>query len=322
MPNTAQHHLGHAAERRSALSRIRAAVLAAGARLSLPAVVAQAIWGLNVSAMKTTIAEIDPYLVGMSRAFLAGVVLMAWLVRTEGSVWLHARHWPRMLFVAFVGMGLNTVFWQTGLSMSSATNSALISNISPLCGLLMAVALGQERLVGRRVAGMGLALVGVALVIQADGLGLRGDGLIGDLFLVSSAFTWAAYNVFAVPLLRVYSPLKVTAWSMLIGSAAMGLLSPLGVRDWEVLDASAVAWLGLAYSIVLGTIVAQTLWTRTVRVLGASGTMVYGYLSPVLAVAFASALLGERLGLAQVVGAIFVLGGVTLANSVRRTRPA
>jgi drug/metabolite transporter (DMT)-like permease len=312
--------LERAAEQSTGISTSRARRIlgAAGSRFSLPALTAQLIWGFNVTAMKLAVTELDPYLVGMTRACLAGLILMLAVRRVEGRVGLEARHWPRMLLVAVVGMGLNTVFWQTGLSKSTATNSALISNISPICALVMAVAHGQERLVGRRVAGMALALVGVALVIQTDGLALRSDSLVGDLFLLGSSFTWAGYNVFAVPLLRTYSPLKVTAWSMLLGSAALAAFSPLGVRSWSVATASPVAFLGIAYAILFGTIVAQTLWSRTVRALGASGTMIYGYLSPVLAVTIASIVLGERLGAVQAIGAAFVLTGVTVANRVRK----
>ena len=48
--------------------------------------------------------------------------------------------------------------------------------------------------------------------------------------------------------------------------------------------------------------------------------MIYSYLSPVLAVAFAALLLAERLTLAQAIGAAFVLAGVTLSNGPRRAR--
>ncbi len=293
-------------------------LLTLAAQVSMPALAAQIIWGFQVSAMKLAVSELDPYLVGMARACLAGLAVLVVVGRTEQSLGLRTRHWPRMLAVGFVGMGLNTVFWQLGLAKSTATNAALISSASPVWALVLAVAFGYERLVRRRVAGMALALLGVVLVIQVDGLKLGGETLLGDLLLVGCSFTWACYNVLAVPLLRVYSPMKVTAWAMLIGSACLLLFIPLGVRSLDVAGVSAGAWLGLIYAIAVGASVAHSLWTKAVRTLGPSAALVHSYLMPVVAVAVAALLLGEQLTLAQAVGAVFVLAGVTLANSRRR----
>lgn len=306
----------------SSSTRARSLLELAGSRFSLPALGAQLIWSVNVSTMKLTVAELDPHLVGMARAFIAGVALMIVVARVEKGVRLQSRHWPRMLLVAVVGSALSNVLWQMGLARSTASNAALISNVSPIGALALAVVLGQERLVPIRVAGMLLGLGGVALVVQsnANGAGTAGGSMLGDLLLLGSAFSWASYNVLAVPLLRVYSPLRVTAWGMLLGSASLLVLSPLGVQSWDVSHASATAWLGFAYALILATAVAQILWTRAVRALGASGTMIYGYLMPVLALAVAAVLLGERVGPAQALGAACVLGGVTLANSGRSAR--
>ena len=289
-------------------------------QFSLSALTAQLIWGLNVSTMKLAVAEIDPYLAGLFRVFFAGIILLIVLARTEGHIGLARHHWPRMVLVAVTGMGINTMFWQTGLSMSTATNAALLSSASPIFAMILAVVIGQERLVRGRVIGTAIALTGVVLVIQTDGLHL-GANLLGDGFLIGSAITWAAYNVLGVPLLRYYSPLKVTAWSMILGAMAMMLFSPWEVHHWNLLHVSPVAWFGIAFGVIFGSVIAQTLWSQTLNSLGASGTMIYSYLSPVLAVGFAWLLLAERLSLLQAVGATLVLGGVTVSSRIARSRP-
>lgn len=309
--------MSQAADRPRLIPGARDALGSLPGRFSFAALTAQLIWGLNTSTMKITVTELDPYLIGAVRTALAGLILLVILARREGTVGIRSEHWPRMFLVAVVGMGLNTIFWQGGLSRSTATASSLISSVSPICGMLLAVALGQEGLVRRRAGGMLLALLGVALVITAGGLDLSGSTLVGDLFLIGSAWTWAAYNVTAVPLLRSYSPLRITTWAMLLGAGFQALVAPFTVQQWDVSGASPVAWFGLFYAVFFGTIIAHSLWTRTVQSRGASGTLIYSYLSPVLSVAFAAVLLGERLSPLQAVGALFVLGGVTLSNRSR-----
>ena len=289
---------------------------AIGNRISVPALVAQLIWGLNVATLKITITQLDPFIVGFLRTFVAGLILLGILWRTEGAIGFKSYHWPRMMVVACLGFGLNTCFWQLGLSLSTASDAALISSSAPLFAIVLAVTLGQETLAPRRVAGMLLALIGVIVIIQAGGVDTERSSLIGALFLLSSQVTWASYNVLAVPLLRHYSPLRITTWAMLLGSVVLVGLSPLGVRSWDMTRGSLAAWGGLVYAILLGSVVAHSFWTRSVRNLGAGATMIYSYLSPVLAVGFAALLIGDRLDLAQGFGAVCVLAGVTLG--VRR----
>lgn len=298
----------------SARTRFGLALASVGRRFSLPALGAIAIWGLNVATMKVTVAEIDPFLVAIMRMGIAGAVLMAMAQRAEGDVSVARSHWPRLLLISCVGTGVSCALWQVGLKMTTATNASLISNISPIFAMAMAVAIGQERLMPRRVAGVLVGVAGVALVVQADGLSLHGDAIVGDLLVVASSIAWASYSVFGVALLRVYSPLRVSAWANLLASVFLLLLSPVGVISWDVSHASPVAWAGVAYSVVFASMLAKLFWTRAVSDLGASGSTVYGYLNPVFAVSFAALLLGERLGMMQAAGAALVLGGVTLST--------
>lgn len=296
-----------------------------GKQVSLPALTSQLIWALNVSTLKYTISQLDPYVVGCLRALIAGLILFVILWRSEGTVGLRAEHWPRLIFISFFGMGLNTALWNIGLSMSSATNAALLSTISPLIAILLAVGIGQETMAWRRTLGMLVALLGVGLIVQTDGLNLHNENVIGDLVIVACAVTWASYNVFGVPLLRSYSPLRITAWSMLLGGISMVAFSPLVAPSWDVGRANPLAWGGLFYAILFGTVLGQTFWSRAIQAMGASATMIYSYLQPLIAVGFAALLLGERLEIVQILGGIFVLAGVTLGNRRgprRRPRPA
>jgi drug/metabolite transporter (DMT)-like permease len=285
-----------------------------GRQISMPAMASQLIWGLNVSTLKYTISQLDPYVVGCLRNLTAALILFVILWRSEGAVGLRAEHWPRLLFISFFGIGLNTALWQIGLSLSSATNASLLSTVSPLIAILLAVAIGQETMAWRRALGMVVALLGVGLIVQTDGLNLHNENVVGDLAIMACAVTWASYNVFGVPLLRSYSPLRVTAWSMLLGSIAMVLFSPLVAPSWDVGHASALAWGGLLYAILFGTVLGQTFWSRAIQAMGASATMVYSYLQPLIAVGIAAVLLGERLEIVQILGGVFVLVGVTLGN--------
>lgn len=76
------------------------------------------------------------------------------------------------------------------------------------------------------------------------------------------------------------------------------------------------AWAGLIYGATIGMVIAMALWCRAIHQLGPRQTMIYVYLEPVSAVVIAAALLGDSLGLLQVVGALLTFIGVWLASRV------
>jgi len=184
------------------------------------------------------------------------------------------------------------------------------------------VGLRQERLDLRRVLGMCLALGGVVLIIDPGRADLRAGTLWGALLVLGAAIFWAAYNVMAVRMLVRYSPLRVSSWAVLLSSVVLWIGSPLGVGSWAVGQARPLAWMGLLYAALMGAVVAQTLWNRTIQRLGASLTMIYSYINPILVVVFAAIFLGDRLTIWQGIGAVLALGGVALTNARPARSPA
>jgi drug/metabolite transporter (DMT)-like permease len=67
------------------------------------------------------------------------------------------------------------------------------------------------------------------------------------------------------------------------------------------------------YQALLGA-VAHIWWYRAVEVVGASRAGIFLSLQPVVGLVLAAGLLGERIGLGQVVGTACVLGGVALTT--------
>ena len=131
-----------------------------------------------------------------------------------------------MAGLGLVGVSLNQVGYTVGLSLTSGSNSALIFASAPVWGLLLGAVLGLERPAAGGVLGLALALGGVALVVGGR-LGSGGASVGGDLLVCLSAFSWGAYAVLSMPVLRRLDPLVVGGWTMLLGGAAV---LPLALR--------------------------------------------------------------------------------------------
>jgi drug/metabolite transporter (DMT)-like permease len=288
--------------------------------LNYPALVATIFWAGNKTALKFALAEMDPLLVALSRMVIAGVVLVVvarWLERGR-SVPREAL--PRILALGMLGMGFNAVLFTYGLSLTSVSNSALISTLSPVFCIAMVLISGQERVARRTVAGVALSMTGVLLLIQHDAASGNSPSLLGDLLLVGSSITWAGYSVYCGKVMRSVGPVAMTGYTLLAGAVVVAAFCPLMVGSWSLENVSAIAWSGVVYAAILSSVVGLTLWNIGVRQVGATQTMVYTYLAPLLAIGSAAALLGETLSLAQVAGGAIVLAGLSL--SARRRAAA
>ena len=77
--------------------------------------------------------------------------------------------------------------------------------------------------------------------------------------------------------------------------------------------ASPIAWAVVLYQAMLGAL-AHVWWYEGVKAVGASRSAIFMNLQPVVGVLLAAAILGESIGVAQALGGLAVLVGVTLTT--------
>jgi len=275
--------------------------------------------GTDVVSIKYALEGFPPLVFMPIRYALAGLLLLASLRMLRRKIGLASRDLAALAGLGLVGVSLNQVGYTVGLSLTSGSNSALIFASAPVWGLLLGAVLGLERPTARGVLGLALALGGVALVV--GGVGSGGASVGGDLLVCLSAFSWGAYAVLSMPVLRRLDPLVVGGWTMLIGGAAVlplafagypGLSEPLSSVGWGSVGAS--SWMAAAYSTVLCSAFAIAAWQVNVSRLGANRVLVYLYLVTLVGLMASVVVLGEDLGIAKIAGAAAILLGVYLAR--------
>lgn len=73
-------------------------------------------------------------------------------------------------------------------------------------------------------------------------------------------------------------------------------------------------WLALGYLVVFATAVAQQAWLFGVKGVDPSRASVLGNLAPVAAIGLSALILGEAVGLIEIIGVCLVLAGVWVVN--------
>jgi drug/metabolite transporter (DMT)-like permease len=269
--------------------------------------------GTNPVAVKVAVSEVLPLPFVAMRFTLAGLMLLVIVL----LVGLDRPQWSAMLSMAGVGVlgvGMNNVAFTLGVSMTTASDTALIYAAVPIWGILLGLALGLERPTGWGVVGVALAFLGVGVVVCGGLGGGGGTSLQGDLLVVIATVCWGSYAVLSLPLLRRHPPLVVAAYTMLFGGLAVAPLALPGFVSAEWGQVSQGAWEAVAYSTLLVAAFGFYAWQRGISRVGANRVLVYQYLITFVGVASGVVLLGEGLTANKIVGGAIILGGVYLAR--------
>jgi len=177
---------------------------------------------------------------------------------------------------------------------------------------LISRAMGIERLGNRFWIAALLSFGGVVLVTAGSGKSLSGHAF-GDLLAVLGAATWGAYSVAIAPLMRRYSPFRLSAVLLVIVSVPLLLLGSheLAHEDFRW---NALVWIGFVFAVLGPLVLTNLLWFTAIDRVGPSRAAVFANLQPFLAAVIALLLLSENLTRYQVAGGLAIGAGILLSR--------
>ena len=274
---------------------------------------AAVFWGMNFAATKFIAASVPPLLL-ISLRFAAGGLLMYAILRVlEPAGRLERRDILPMAALGVFGVSAAQVGFTYGVSLTTAASTGLIFATAPVWGLLQGALLGLERPTRRGILGLALAVAGVGLVVF-DGLGAKGESLVGDLVILVAAVFVGGYAVLSMPLLERYSPLAVATYPILLSLPVLFLISAPAALTLEWGSVGLGPWAALGYSAVFATAFTFSAWQGGIRRIGANRVLVYQYLITISGISSGILFYGESLGPNKIAGGLVILLGVYLAR--------
>ena len=206
------------------------------------------------------------------------------------------------------------MFLNLGERSTTSGIAALVVALAPGLTMVLAFALGLDRISTRRVVGLAVAFTGVAIVVAlGSGSDLSFESAKGPLVVLGAPVAFALYNVILKPLLGRYDLLALTAATSLVGTVG---LTPFvrGSTVDTVVDATAGEAALLLYLGVLATLLGYIFWNAGIKGLGPTRAVTYAYAIPPLAVTFGAIFLDEPVTIWLAVGGALVVGGIALAQ--------
>jgi drug/metabolite transporter (DMT)-like permease len=286
------------------------------------------VWGSTYLAIAYVVETLPPFLSAGARFLAAGGLLVAFLLaqdrwrRSRGEPSRLARprlvEWRSALIVGVLlllgGNGMVMVAEQTIPSGIAAVIIATVPIWMSLFDALLTRRAPSLMTLGGLVAG----LVGVGvLLLPSEGL----DALdpVGIGLLVLATVSWAAGSLYARHGPLPKNQLLGTGMEQLAGGASLVVLA-LAVGEAGRLDIGAVSpesWIGLAYLIVFGSLVAFTAYVWLLNHVAVTTVATYAYVNPIVAVALGVLFRSEPLTLRTLLAAALIIGAVVAMVSGR-----
>jgi drug/metabolite transporter (DMT)-like permease len=237
------------------------------------------------------------------RFALAGAALLL-LARLYGQPLPRDRRLGALALLGGVGYVGQALCYFNALERISAGLTALLLYVFPALVVVLSAVLLRERPRPLAAACVAVALAGTALTIGP----VQGGQGSGVVLALGAALVYAVYVVASSRVLGV----GMVAMAAVVLSAAAVTTGGLAAVTRPALPSSAPAWLALVGVALLGTVVAVTAFFGALALLGPSDTAVLSTVEPVVSVAVAGLVLGERLSSTQVAGGAVVLLAVAV----------
>ena len=274
-------------------------------------------WSFNFTVVKYALTHGWQPLSYSSIRFAIGAALFSGLtyvrehtirVRRD-DVWL-------LLGAAALGIWLNQVSFSYSVRLTTAATVALIFGTLPIFVALVSRAFRLEHLRLRHWLATAISFSGVALVAAGAGGDLSGD-LGGILLALGACVTWAGYTVAMGPLMRRYSPYRISAFVLIAGSVPLfaSAAKQLVTQDWSALGG--LAWAAFVYSLFFSLVFTNVMWFTAIDRVGAARASLYANLQPFLGAFFALVVLSEEMGVLQFAGGLVIGAGILLARGGR-----
>ncbi|MBU6262237.1 MAG: DMT family transporter [Bacteroidetes bacterium] len=278
--------------------------------------IANLIFGAGYAVIKTiTPAYLAPYSLNVVRVVVSLILFWSLLLFKPSKASIDKKDIPLFVLCGITGVAINQIMFVKGLSLTSAIHSSLLSLATPIFITIIALWLIKEKFSINKFMGLALGIGGATLlVLVKDVQSSNSSSLLGDMFVLINAVSYAFYMVIVRPLMEKYNALHVLRWVFTFGAI---FILPIALPDFIATDWSVFGtaqWVALAFVVLFVTFISYLFTVYGLQELGPSVTGAYIYTQPVFATIIAMVFAGEHFTMIKALAAVLIFSGVYLVN--------
>lgn len=272
------------------------------------------LWALNSTVTRYVLTHgFQPLAYATTRYAAATALFWGFTYYRERSFRIGLRD-MRLVLLAAAFIYVNQLFFVYAIDKTSAATVTLFLGTTPIFIGVLASVIGLERMGRGFWAATVASVIGVGFVASGSG-GFSGR-VVGDGLAIMTAATWAGYSVLITPLMRRYSPFRISSLVLLFGWIPLAITGTHQTFS-QSFHFGHLMWICFAYAVIGPLFLTNILWFTAISRVGPSRASLFSNMQPLFGVGFALVLLGEHLTRWEVVGGVAILTAVLLERSQR-----
>ena len=261
--------------------------------------------------------EIPPFSLNFYRWLFAGLILLPFtlneIIKKKDYIF------SNIGFFIILGITSITIFNSTvyySLYYMQVISGVLMISTIPVWIMFISSILGIEKTNKFQIIGVILSLLGVLFIITKSDLEVikNLDFNRGDLIMASGMFAWALYS--ALLKKKTYEISQITLLEVVIVTGLIFLV-PIYILEMNFGNQIVIGKpfvLTLSYVVLFPGLAAFFFWIKGISIIGANRAGVFLHLMPVFGSIMAMILFDEKFMIYHLLGALFIIAGITLSN--------
>lgn len=274
-------------------------------------------WSSAFTSARIIVAEAPP-LASLSFRFFISGLLGVLIARAMGQTWHLTRSQWKATFV--FGLCQNALYlglFFMAMQRIEASLASIIASTMPLLVAFSGWAFLSERLPKQAVIGLAAGFAGTILIL--------GTRLSGGVDLIGVAYCVVGVLGLTVATLSMRGAssggnvMMIVGLQMFVGAIVLAIAS-LSLGEDLTVSMSPRLITAFAYTVLVPGLMATVIWFKLVDRIGMTRAATFHFLNPFLGAAVAAVLLGEQLGMWDLIGVAIISLGI-LAVQLARQRP-
>ena len=261
--------------------------------------------------------EIPPFSLNFYRWLFAGLILLPFTIKEIIKKKYYILN--NVGFFIILGVTSITIFNSTvyySLYYMQVISGVLMISTIPVWIMFISSILGIEKTNRFQIFGVILSLLGVLFIITKSDLEVIKNLAFnrGDLIMASGMFAWALYS--ALLKKKTYEISQITLLEVVIITGLFFLI-PIYVLEMNLGNPIIIGKpfiLTLSYVVLFPGLASFFFWIKGIDIIGANRAGVFLHLMPVFGSIMAIILFDEKFMIYHLLGAIFIIAGITLSN--------
>ena len=275
-------------------------------------------WSGNFIVGKAaSLYQIPPFSLNFYRWFFAGLILLPFtfkeLINKKNYIF------QNIGFFIILGISSITIFNSIvyySLYYTQVISGVLMISTIPVWIIFIASILNIEKTNAFQIIGVGLSLIGVIFIITKADLNLikNLDFNKGDLSMIVAMFAWAVYSALLKKKKYEISQLALLQVVIILGLIFLIPIYFIEMNLGHMIVLGLPFYLTLSYVVIFPGLLAFFFWIKGISIIGANRAGVFLHLMPIFGAIMAMIIFDEKFMYYHLLGAIFILTGITLSN--------